>query len=132
MSRAPLASAPRPGFLCPQEGDRPRVEQEKWTMNRIDTLRRLLEADPDDPFPRYALGLEHLSRGELEPAGEMLEEVLQRHPDYLPAYYQLGKVYEERGDFERARKTWERGVELAIRQGDEHTREELQGALDTL
>ncbi len=101
-------------------------------MDRIKTLLEFLSADPGDSFSRYALGLEYRSAGDLERAIETYQEVLRRDPDYLATYYQLAKAYQDSGELDQARATFQAGIELASRQGDLHTREELQEALGEL
>lgn len=101
-------------------------------MDRVSTLLEFLSADPDDSFSRYALGLEYRSQDQLEKAIETYEEVRRRDPDYLATYYQLGKAYQDADQPQKAREILELGLALAGRQGDHHTRSELQEALDEL
>ena len=37
-------------------------------MDRLAQLQKFIAGRPDDPFPRYALALEHKSRGDLAAA----------------------------------------------------------------
>lgn len=92
----------------------------------------MLQDDPQDTFARYALGLEYVSLGENENARDIFEELRVLDPAYVATYYQLGKVYELLGDENEARKIYEKGVYVASSQSDEHTRQELQQAIDEL
>lgn len=54
---------------------------------------------------------EHLKRKELQEAREILEELLQEEPDNGDALYNLGMIYTELGDPEKAVKTLQRCIE---------------------
>jgi tetratricopeptide (TPR) repeat protein len=98
---------------------------------RAQTLQKLLALDPSDTFSRYALGLEYRD-SEPTTALEHLQAVIDRDPDYVPAYFQSGLIQSEQGDFEAAREWLERGIGVARRVGDEHALGEMQEALDQL
>lgn len=101
-------------------------------MERTEQLRKFIEAQPDAPFPRYALALELKGKGDAEGAARELGELIQRAPDYLAAYLQLGMVLQPLGRNAEARATLERGQEVARKKGDTHTLSELTAALETL
>ena len=46
--------------------------------------------------------------------------------DYLPAYYQIAKYYEKKGDDDYALKAYVKGIVLAKKLKDDHTLSELQ------
>lgn len=99
---------------------------------RIENLRAILAADPQDSFARYALGLEYLSVNDIDSAKDMFLETSILDPNYVAAYYQLGKTYELLGDESMARKVYEKGIYVAASQSDEHTKSELEQALSEL
>jgi tetratricopeptide (TPR) repeat protein len=100
--------------------------------DRVVALRALLAQDPGNTFARYGLALEQVRSGALEEAAAEFESLLAAKPDYLAAYYQYGQALEKLGRLEDAQAKYERGIETATRLGDEHTRSELQAALDLL
>jgi Tfp pilus assembly protein PilF len=100
--------------------------------SRLSALKKMVKQDPDDSFSRYALGLEYLSLSDNKPAKEMFEELLSKDPNYLAAYYQLGKVYEILDEVEMAGKAYEKGIYVATSQNDFHTKSELEEALNNL
>jgi Tfp pilus assembly protein PilF len=100
--------------------------------SRLETLKSIVEKDPEDTFSRYALGLEYVSASMPELARITFEELISSQPDYLAAYYQLGKLYELIGENLLAAGTYETGINVAIKQNDGHTKEELEQALDEL
>jgi hypothetical protein len=101
-------------------------------MDRIAQLRKLIEGAPDQPFPRYALALELKGAGDAAGGARELRALLDRSPDYLAAYLQLGMLLAALGDAGQARDTLVRGQELARRKGDSHTLSELTSALEGL
>ena len=101
-------------------------------MDRIEQLRKFIEAQPNEPFPRYALSLELKGKGDADGAARELGELVQRTPDYLAAYLQLGMVLQTLGRNGEARATLQRGQEVARKKGDTHTLSELTSALETV
>lgn len=99
---------------------------------RIDSLKKVLETDPNDTFARYAIGLEYLSANEPDEAKNIFDEIIALDPNYVAVYYQLGKTYELLGDKSSAKKIYEKGIYVAASQSDEHTKNELELALNEL
>lgn len=99
---------------------------------RINILRQFLKDDPNDVFSMYALALEYVKAVELKKALALMTSLLENHPDYLPAYYQLGKLLEQVNNKEEALVTYQKGILLAKEKGNLHTASELRGAIDLL
>ena len=99
---------------------------------RIDTLRSLVEQDPANSRFRYMLAMETANAGDLAAAAQVFEEVLTRDPDYSAAYFHGGQTLEKLGRVNDARAIYQRGIDATMRNGDSHTRGELQGALAQL
>jgi tetratricopeptide (TPR) repeat protein len=97
---------------------------------RIDLLREYIKEDPGDPFLRYALGLELLKTGKEEEALEQFLIVRDRFSEYLPNYYQLGDLMIRTGRSDEGLSVLKDGIELARRQGDDHTAGELRSLLE--
>jgi tetratricopeptide (TPR) repeat protein len=100
--------------------------------SRIAKLKAFAESRPQDPFPRYALALEHRNAGAHAEALTVFGELMAAHPDYVPAYLHAGNAALATGDREGARSLWQRGLDVARRKGDGHAAGELEGALGTL
>jgi len=94
-------------------------------MSRIDSIRKLLACSPDDTFLLYSLGMELLGSDEPADAVAQFRRVLARDPDYLAAYAQMGRAMQAAGDQAGAAEIFTRGIEVARRQGDQHTAERL-------
>jgi Tfp pilus assembly protein PilF len=99
---------------------------------RIARLKASLEQEPNDSFSRYALALEYAGMNNTSDARALLEDLVQRDPTYIPAYQQLGYLYQKLGRQEDARSIFTRGMEVAARQGDSHAQSEMQDAIDDM
>jgi len=99
-------------------------------VDRIDQLRTFITAQPDEPFPRYALALELKGKGDAAAAAAELKALIGRAPDYLAAYLQLGMILQTLGSSEEARSAFRSGQEVARRKGDTHALSELTSALE--
>ena len=101
-------------------------------MARIDLLKGFLDENPDDSFSRYALALEYVKLAQLGDARREFETVRDKDPDYLATYYQLGQLYLKLGLPHEAEKTFRTGITVSIKQRDDHTRSELEAALEAI
>jgi Tfp pilus assembly protein PilF len=101
-------------------------------MNRIEILKGFLDENPSDSFSRYALALEYVKLGQHDDALREFETVKSSDPAYVATYFQLGQLYQKLGRAHEAEKTFRTGITVAAKAGDEHTRSELEGALEAL
>jgi tetratricopeptide (TPR) repeat protein len=100
--------------------------------NRMQILKNMLDQNPRDSFARYGLAMEYANSGELGSAVTEFRALLEFNPDYAAAYFHGGQALEKLGRLEEARQSYEKGIEVTSRTGDQHTRSELQAALDLL
>ena len=105
--------------------------KERVTMNRLETLTQLLEENPNDEFVLYGLGLEYLN-SDLVKAEYYFNLLLKDFPEYLPTYYQAGKLLEKKNATETSIEVYQKGIKLAIAQNNKHTQSELVSALSSL
>ncbi|MCY4188089.1 MAG: tetratricopeptide repeat protein [Bryobacterales bacterium] len=101
-------------------------------MDRIDALRAMLEADPANHFARYGLAHEFAKRGNDSKALEEFGRILEEDPDYQAAYYHAGKTLERMNCPDKARDTYQQGIDASHRTGDAHACAELEEALALL
>ena len=101
-------------------------------MDRVTQLRKFIDAQPQEPLPRYALALELKGLGDNEGAVAELQAIVAQAPDYLATYLQLGMLLQVLGRTAEARDAFTRGQEVARRKGDGHTLSELTSALEAL
>jgi cytochrome c-type biogenesis protein CcmH/NrfG len=100
--------------------------------DRIAQLQNFIEARPDDPFPRYALALEHRGRGELPAAAAALQELVRRAPAYVPSYLMLGQLLVSLDRLDEARAAFAQGQAQARAAGERHALSELTDALEEI
>ncbi|GCC49981.1 enzyme of heme biosynthesis [Chryseotalea sanaruensis] len=98
---------------------------------RIEMLKKLVLEDPNDPFYPYALALEYLHTQRAE-AMFILRDVMDKHSDYLPSYYQAGLLSIEFGQLEEGQAILEKGIALAQKQNDRKALNELQSLLENI
>ncbi|HEY0298133.1 MAG TPA: tetratricopeptide repeat protein [Arachidicoccus sp.] len=101
-------------------------------MDRIEKLKEFLLETPKDNFVRHALAMEYLKIGKIDEAQKLLEQLLSDSPDYVGSYYQLGKIFEQKGDTQSAIRQYEEGMLFARKAANNHAYNELQSARDEL
>ncbi|HET8656161.1 MAG TPA: tetratricopeptide repeat protein [Longimicrobiaceae bacterium] len=100
--------------------------------SRIETLRRMLEARPDDPRARFGLALEYERAGRWAEVVEQLERYLEGTDDQGNAYGRLGRALRELGRDDEAREAYRRGIEAASRHGHPSMAAEFEETLDEM
>jgi Tfp pilus assembly protein PilF len=99
---------------------------------RLETLKTMVEQQPEGAFGRYGLAMEYVRMGDLETAAAEFETLLKHNPGYAAGYYHGGQTLEKLGQIEEARALYRKGIEVTTANGDAHTRSELIGALQML
>jgi tetratricopeptide (TPR) repeat protein len=100
--------------------------------DRIEALRGMLLQDPANSRVRHMLANELGNAGKLDDALAEYDGLTAADPDYVPGYFQAGRLAEQHGRTELARTWYERGLANAQRTGDRHAANEIQAALDLL
>jgi len=100
--------------------------------SRLEMLRSFAEKRPQDPFPRYALGMELKASGDGDGAWRVFESLIAEHADYIASYAPAGEVLVGLGRLAEARALYGKGIEACSRQSDAHARDHLESALDAL
>lgn len=101
-------------------------------MNRRQKLEALLAESPDDSFLQYALAMQCVTDGDDSAAVTGMGELIERDPQYVPAYFQLAQIVVRQGENDRARQLLTRGIEMARRAGDDHAEGEMRGFLEQI
>jgi Tfp pilus assembly protein PilF len=76
--------------------------------------------------------MEYRNANNPEAALAEFHALLAVKPDYSAAYFHAGQTLERLGRLDEARAMYREGIAAAMRQGDLHTRGEMQTALDIL
>ena len=99
---------------------------------KIQQLKDFLKENPNDPFLRYAMALEHLKIQEDEKALDIFRNLLITNPMYVGTYYHIGKLQEKMELFDDALESYKKGMAVATKIKDRHSFNELQGAYNML
>ncbi len=97
--------------------------------NRLAALEEMLRESPNDAFVQYAIAVEYAAQNQTQEAIQRIEQLISKQPDYLGAYYKLGKLYEETNQPDKALDVFKRGATLAQHQGNKKTLGELNEAI---
>ena len=97
-------------------------------MSRKDQILALLEAQPTDPFLRFALAKEWEKEGNDPAALNIYRSIVNETPDYPGTYYHLGKTLVRMERPNEAWKVYTKGMEVTKRLGEAHAYTELGGA----
>ena len=100
--------------------------------DRLESLLKLFEQDPDDSFLSYGIALEHISVSNFEEAESYLTSLLKKDQDYIPAYMQLAQVYENLNSIDKAKNIYKEGIEIARKNNDSHAADEMEDFLNEL
>lgn len=100
----------------------------------MEQIEALLADDPDDPFLRYGLALEHASAGDDGGCVAVLRELIARPAGepYIPAYLQAGQALVRLDQIAEACGVLRDGIAAAERAGTPdalHARAEMAGLL---
>ncbi len=100
--------------------------------DRLESLLKLLEQDPNDSFLSYGIALEHISASNFVEAERYLSSIIKKDPDYVPAYMQLAQVYENLNLIDKAKNIYKEGIEIARNNNDSHAADEMEDFLNEL
>ncbi len=96
---------------------------------RLDKLKEMERQKPDDAFIKFAIAQEHVGMDNDAEALKYFTAVLQNHPQYVPVYYQLGKLHERLNQLPQAIDIYSKGIIVARTANDLKTAGELNEAL---
>ncbi|MCH7722525.1 MAG: tetratricopeptide repeat protein [Bacteroidetes bacterium] len=100
--------------------------------DRLKSLLELYSKDPNDSFVVYGIALEHISAGNYEQAEKYLTSLMERDPDYVPAYMQLARVKENLNRIEEAKEVYRNGIDVAKKNNELRTATEMEEFLSEL
>lgn len=100
--------------------------------SRLQMLEEFTRQRPTDAFAHYGLAMEYLSAGRPEDALATFQKLLGFKADYTAAYYQAGVLLGKLNRLDEARRMLQNGMEIASKNGDFHSRGEMEEALHNL
>ncbi len=100
--------------------------------DRIDTIRTMLEAEPDDAFLRYSLGYELAKADRHDEAIEWFDRALESDPDHHYAAFQKARSLEELDRADEGVAIARAQARRALQAGDAKAAGELEGLADEL
>jgi predicted Zn-dependent protease len=101
-------------------------------MDRIALLTEILTANPDDTFARYGLALEYSKAGQTEQSLEEFKTLIQKNPDYTPAYFMAAQTLAGANRIDEAKRMLVDGIASARRTGNTHAQSEMTAMLEEL
>jgi len=101
-------------------------------MDKIASLKEILEQDPTNAFARYGLAMEFSGRGETEAALAEFAQLLHDHPDYTAGYFMAAQTLAKAGRDAEAKQRLVDGLACARRTGNQHAAREMQAMLDEM
>ena len=101
-------------------------------MDRIALLTEILTANPDDTFARYGLALEYSKAGQTEQSLEEFKTLIQKNPDYTPAYFMAAQTLAGANRINEAKRMLVDGIASARRIGNTHAQSEMTAMLEEL
>lgn len=102
------------------------------TTDRIEKLRRLLEAEPDDAFCLYALAQEYAKHGDHDEAIRHFDRVIAVEPGHGYAYFHKARSLEVMGRKSDAADVLRKGLGAISFEADAKAARELQEYLQSL
>src|SRR5689334_19788089 len=108
------------------------TDSSRLTMSRIEALKRMAEARPDDPRARFGLALEYERLGEWEQVVDQLRAYLERSEDEGNGHGRLGHALLQLGREEEAKEAYRAGIRAAYRHSHPTMALEYEELLDEL
>lgn len=100
--------------------------------DRLETLRSMLQSEPDDPFLRYGMGFELAKLGRHEEAAGWFDRTLEVDPDHHYAAFQKARALEELGRPAEGAAIARTQADRAARSGDAKAASELHALAEEL
>ncbi len=99
---------------------------------RRQKLEEFLASSPSDVFSRYGIALECMREGDLPGAESHFRTLLETNPDYVPGYQMFAQMLAQNNRAGEAKIALSKGIDAAIRQGNQHARSEMEALLAEL
>jgi len=98
--------------------------------DRIEVFKQMLEVEPTNTMVMFGLAKEYEKLGQTAEVIALLESYIAQADDEGNAYGMLAKAYEQNGKRERAKATYEKGIEVSNAHGHPSMANDYQMTLD--
>ena len=88
--------------------------------------------NPSDSFARYGLAMELVAQGRVPEGLAEFDTILERDPDYVPAYQMSAQTLAGNGSPELAIARLHQGIAAANRTGNQHALAEMEALREEL
>jgi predicted Zn-dependent protease len=99
-------------------------------QNRIEVFKQILATDPANTMVLFGLANEYQKIEDWKNTIAALEDYLTKADDEGAAYGMLAKAFERIGEREKARQTYEKGIEVSMAHGHPTMANEYRMTLD--
>ena len=100
-------------------------------QNRIEVFKQMLASDPENTMVMFGLAKEYEKLGQHDEVIALLETYVARADDEGNAYGMLAKAYEQIGARDKARSTYEKGIEASNAHGHPSMASDYRMTLDS-
>ena len=97
--------------------------------SRIDIFKQMLVGDPVNSSILFGLAKEYEKVGQTGEMIEILERYLAISDDEGNAFGMLARAYEQAGEDDKAKETYQRGIDAATKHGHPSMAEEFRQAI---
>jgi predicted Zn-dependent protease len=101
------------------------------SASRIDIFKQMLVNDPINSSILFGLAKEFEKSGQTSEMIETLERYIAISEDEGNAFGMLARAYETTGQNDKARETYQRGIDAAMKHGHPSMAEEYRAALES-
>lgn len=100
--------------------------------SRREKIEAMLADEPQDVFLRYSLAMELDKEGDHDQSLDLLTELIEGDPPYIPAYFMAGQQLARIDRVNKARDVLRVGIDVARQQDDAHAAGEMSEFLASL
>lgn len=99
--------------------------------DRIEVFKQMIEADPSNHMVLFGLANEYIKADNHIEAVKTLEDYISKADDEGAAYGMLARSYETLGEKEKAKSSYEKGIEVSLTNGHPSMAEDYRMTLET-
>jgi folate-binding protein YgfZ len=112
--------------LTATEQDEAARKQQQQLQDKVNLFLNALKQYPDDPLGNYGLASTYMELNQPYEAIPYFEKALVGQPNHSVAYLSLGKCYEATQQWVHAKTTYDKGIAVAAKRGDQMPLADMQ------